>query len=127
MRKLIEATFVSLDGVIESPERWALHLWGAEHRVHATLEANDRRRAPRFVLTGAAYDNYLAIHLAHHCQADESFAFTITTGLHGSYRRPQPCLPARDRHGSNRRLSPCKPRQCMKTQEYHAGRMEGSA
>jgi dihydrofolate reductase len=38
MRKLIEATFVSLDGVIESPERWALNLWGAEHRIHATRQ-----------------------------------------------------------------------------------------
>ena len=38
MRKLIEATFVSLDGVIESPEHWALNLWGAEHRVHATRQ-----------------------------------------------------------------------------------------
>jgi len=28
MRKLVEVTFVSLDGVIESPERWALSLWG---------------------------------------------------------------------------------------------------
>jgi len=38
MRKLIEATFVSLDGVIGSPERWALHFWGAEHRAHATRQ-----------------------------------------------------------------------------------------
>jgi dihydrofolate reductase len=43
MRKLIEAAFVSLDGVIESPERWALQHWGAEHRANATrqLESYD--------------------------------------------------------------------------------------
>jgi len=43
MRKLIEATFVSLDGVIESPERWALQHWGAEHRASALrqLESYD--------------------------------------------------------------------------------------
>lgn len=35
MRKLVEATFVSLDGVIESPERWALPLWGPADKDNA--------------------------------------------------------------------------------------------
>ena len=43
MRKLVEATFVSLDGVIGSPERWALQHWSPEHRALATrqLESHD--------------------------------------------------------------------------------------
>ena len=35
MRKLVEATFVSLDGVIESPERWALPQWGQADKDNA--------------------------------------------------------------------------------------------
>ena len=38
MRKLVEATFVSLDGVVEAPEKWALPFWAAEHRTHATTQ-----------------------------------------------------------------------------------------
>jgi len=38
MRKLIEATFVSLDGIVESPEKWALPFWGNEHKAHVTQQ-----------------------------------------------------------------------------------------
>jgi dihydrofolate reductase len=38
MRKLIESTFVSLDGVVGSPERWALPFWDGENRNHAHAE-----------------------------------------------------------------------------------------
>ena len=57
MRKLIEATFVSLDGVIESPERWALHLWGDGHRVQATrqLESYDA-----FLFGRVTYEKFAA-------------------------------------------------------------------
>lgn len=30
MRKLVESTFVSLDGVVESPERWTMPFWGSD-------------------------------------------------------------------------------------------------
>ncbi len=33
MRKLVEATLVSLDGVVGSPEEWALPFWGEETRT----------------------------------------------------------------------------------------------
>lgn len=36
MRPLTEALFVSLDGVVESPERWAMPFWGPEQRARAT-------------------------------------------------------------------------------------------
>ena len=57
MRKLIEATFVSLDGVIESPERWALQHWGAEHRANATrqLESYDA-----FLFGRVTYEKFAA-------------------------------------------------------------------
>ena len=57
MRKLIEATFVSLDGVVESPERWALSLWGAEHRAQATrqLESYDA-----FLFGRVTYEKFAA-------------------------------------------------------------------
>jgi dihydrofolate reductase len=57
MRKLVEAAFVSLDGVVESPERWALQFWGAEHRVQAThqLESYDA-----FLLGRVTYEKFAA-------------------------------------------------------------------
>jgi dihydrofolate reductase len=57
MRKLIEATFVSLDGVIESPERWALQLWGPEHRADAArrLDAYDA-----FLFGRVTYEKFAA-------------------------------------------------------------------
>ena len=43
MRKLIEATLVSLDGIVESPWEWASAYFGAESRRHslAMLEETD--------------------------------------------------------------------------------------
>ena len=34
MRKLIEATYVSLDGVIESPANWSLPFWDEEQKAY---------------------------------------------------------------------------------------------
>jgi dihydrofolate reductase len=39
MRKLVEATFVSLDGVIEAPERWAMPFFGGA-KDHFLAELN---------------------------------------------------------------------------------------
>ncbi|MEV5541994.1 dihydrofolate reductase family protein [Saccharopolyspora shandongensis] len=35
MRKLIESTFVTLDGTISSPEKWGPPYWDSEHNAHA--------------------------------------------------------------------------------------------
>ncbi|GIH97313.1 dihydrofolate reductase family protein [Planobispora siamensis] len=35
MRKLIESTFVTLDGVIDSPEQWGSPYWDEEHAGYA--------------------------------------------------------------------------------------------
>lgn len=35
MRKLIESTFITLDGVIGSPERWGVPYWDEEYAAHA--------------------------------------------------------------------------------------------
>ena len=35
MRKLVESTFVTLDGVISSPERWGSPFWNDEHANYA--------------------------------------------------------------------------------------------
>ena len=35
MRKLVESTFVSLDGVIGSPEKWSGAYWDDEHDQYA--------------------------------------------------------------------------------------------
>ena len=36
MRKLVESTFVSLDGSIENPQNWSPPYWDDEHRGYAT-------------------------------------------------------------------------------------------
>ena len=36
MGKLIESTFVTLDGVISHPERWGSPYWDDEHTSYAT-------------------------------------------------------------------------------------------
>jgi len=43
MRKLVESTFVSLDGVISSPEEWSPPYWNDEHNnyAHELLFASD--------------------------------------------------------------------------------------
>lgn len=35
MRKIIESTFVTLDGVISSPEKWGVPYWDEEHHGYA--------------------------------------------------------------------------------------------
>jgi dihydrofolate reductase len=35
MRKLVETTFVTLDGVISSPEKWSRPYWDEEYSAHA--------------------------------------------------------------------------------------------
>jgi len=43
MRKLVESTFVTLDGVISSPEKWGPPYWDDEHNsyAHDLLFASD--------------------------------------------------------------------------------------
>ncbi|MDQ3791652.1 MAG: dihydrofolate reductase family protein [Actinomycetota bacterium] len=43
MRKIILSTYVSLDGVIEAPEKWSLKFWNDEHAkyAHDQLFASD--------------------------------------------------------------------------------------
>ena len=36
MGKLVESTFVSLDGSIENPQNWSPPYWDDEHRAYAT-------------------------------------------------------------------------------------------
>ena len=36
MRKLVESTFVTLDGVIENPQNWSAPYWNDEHAGYAT-------------------------------------------------------------------------------------------
>src|SRR5215467_7789599 len=57
MRKLVEATFVSLEGVIESPERWALPLWGKAEK-DAALRQLDEFDA--FLLGRTTYEKFAA-------------------------------------------------------------------
>jgi hypothetical protein len=36
MRKLVESTFVSLDGIISEPQRWSPPYWDEEHAGYAS-------------------------------------------------------------------------------------------
>ena len=53
MRKLIESTLVSLDGVIESPERWAIFDDEATHRSMQELDNYDA-----FVMGRITYERF---------------------------------------------------------------------
>lgn len=57
MRKLVEATLVSLDGVVGSPEEWALPYWHEENKdyAHAQLAEVDA-----FLLGRVTYENFVA-------------------------------------------------------------------
>jgi hypothetical protein len=57
MRKLVEATLVSLDGVVGSPEEWALPYWDEENKdyAHAQLAEVDA-----FLLGRVTYENFVA-------------------------------------------------------------------
>ena len=57
MRKLIEATLVSLDGVVGSPEEWALPYWDEENKNHALSEFAD---VDAFLLGRVSYEKFAA-------------------------------------------------------------------
>jgi len=57
MRKLVESTLVSLDGVVGSPWAWTGPLWDDESRTHA-LAALDRYDA--FVFGRVTYETFAA-------------------------------------------------------------------
>jgi dihydrofolate reductase len=55
MRKLVESTFVTLDGVISSPEKWGAPYWNDEHLDYA----NDLLFSSHALLLGReTYDNF---------------------------------------------------------------------
>jgi len=57
MRKLIESTFVSLDGVIESPEKWTAPFFDTENKQHAYTEL---AQYDTFLLGRATYEKFAA-------------------------------------------------------------------
>lgn len=56
MRRVIVSTYVTLDGVIESPEKWSLKFWNDEHAKYANdqLFASDALLLGRVVYQGFA-------------------------------------------------------------------------
>ncbi len=56
MRKLVESTFVTLDGVISSPEKWGQPYWDDEHNAYAStlLFASDALLLGRVTYEGFA-------------------------------------------------------------------------
>jgi dihydrofolate reductase len=57
MRKLIEATFVSLDGVVGSPEKWALPYFNDENKNYALARLSD---VDAFLLGRVTYEKFAA-------------------------------------------------------------------
>ena len=57
MRKLIEATFVSLDGVVGSPEKWALPHFDDENKNYALSRLDD---IDAFLLGRVTYEKFAA-------------------------------------------------------------------
>jgi dihydrofolate reductase len=57
MRKLIEATLVSLDGVVGSPEEWALPSWDEENKEYAHAQLAD---VDAFLLGRVTYEKFAA-------------------------------------------------------------------
>ena len=57
MRKLIEATLVSLDGVVGSPEEWALPRWDEENKEFAHAQLAD---VDAFLLGRVTYEKFAA-------------------------------------------------------------------
>ena len=57
MRKLIEATLVSLDGVVGSPEEWALPYWDEENKEYAHAQLAD---VAAFLLGRVTYEKFAA-------------------------------------------------------------------
>src|SRR5262245_38711541 len=57
MRKVIEATFVSLDGMVESPEKWALPYFDDENKNYALSRLAD---VDAFLLGRVTYEKFAA-------------------------------------------------------------------
>jgi len=57
MRKLVEATLVSLDGVVGSPEEWALPLWTEENKNYSQAQLGD---VDAFLLGRVTYEKFVA-------------------------------------------------------------------
>ena len=57
MGQLIESTFVTLDGVVESPENWAGPYWDEEHAAYAQALLD---RADAILLGRSTYDGFSA-------------------------------------------------------------------
>jgi dihydrofolate reductase len=57
MRKLVESTFVSLDGVVEAPERWALPFFAAENKDAAL---SNLAEFDAFLLGRVTYEKFVA-------------------------------------------------------------------
>jgi dihydrofolate reductase len=57
MRKLIEATLVSLDGVVGSPQEWALPRWDEENKAYAQAALAD---VGAFLLGRVTYEIFAA-------------------------------------------------------------------
>ena len=59
MRKLVESTFVTLDGVISDPQNWGPPYWDDEHAAYAhdLLFAADALLLGRVTYEGFAHDD----------------------------------------------------------------------
>ena len=57
MRKLVEATLVSLDGVAGWPEEWALPYWDEENKDYAHAQLAD---VDAFLLGRVTYEQFAA-------------------------------------------------------------------
>ncbi len=57
MRKLVEATLVSLDGVVGSPEEWALPFWTEENKNYSQAQLGD---VDAFLLGRVTYEKFVA-------------------------------------------------------------------
>jgi dihydrofolate reductase len=57
LRKLVEATLVSLDGVVGSPEEWALPFWDEENKEYAHAALAD---VDAFLLGRVTYEKFAA-------------------------------------------------------------------
>ena len=55
MRKVVESTFVTLDGVIENPQHWSPPYWDEEHTAYA---AKLLRSADALLLGRATYEGF---------------------------------------------------------------------
>ena len=55
MRKVVESTFVTLDGVIENPQDWSPPYWDEEHAAYAM---NLLRSADALLLGRATYEGF---------------------------------------------------------------------